>query len=379
MSEKNENDKMIKSLPGVDDDEKVRIVSVVVTIAVILVILTMLVVTLWSMLDLVLLTFIITFLFYHLLRLVNKRLGKKISKKIPDGLLLFIMYAIVIAILAILSVVFVPKLVLQISDIANMFINFNMDAFRESLDPRISQLLGEIDVNPILSEMGTFLLDSVTSVGTFSLHLIFAFLLSFMILLEKSKIRRFGETLRTSRISFVYEYAIKFGGSFVQTFGTVMKVQVMIAFVNCILSMIMLAILGFPAIIGLGIMIFLLGLIPVAGVIISLIPLCIIGFTVGGIKMIIAVIVMIIIIHAIEAYILNPKLMSTRTSLPICFVFIILLVSEHYLGVWGLLIGVPLFIFLMKSFEVNYEEACRPRPMINPDRFKNLRKKRNKE
>jgi predicted PurR-regulated permease PerM len=122
-------------------------------------------------------------------------------------------------------------------------------------------------------------------------------------------------------------------------------------------------------------MVFLLGLIPVAGVIISLVPLCLIGFNVGGFKMVVGVIIMIIIIHAIEAYILNPKLMSIRTSLPVCFVFIILLVSEHYLGVWGLLIGVPLFIFLMKSFEVNYQEASKHGSILNKNRFKRFRKK----
>lgn len=67
------------------------------------------------------------------------------------------------------------------------------------------------------------------------------------------------------------------------------------------------------------------------------------------------VIIMICVLHAIEAYLLNPKLMSSKTNLPVSFTLIILLVGEHYLGVWGLLIGVPLFLFLMKLLEVEYE------------------------
>ncbi len=63
---------------------------------------------------------------------------------------------------------------------------------------------------------------------------------------------------------------------------------------------------------------------------------------------------MICIVHAVETYILNPKLMSNRTKLPVCFVFIILLVGEHYLGVWGLLIGVPIFMFLMDILGVKF-------------------------
>ena len=51
------------------------------------------------------------------------------------------------------------------------------------------------------------------------------------------------------------------------------EAQFIIAIVNTFLSVIVLMILGFPQIVGLGIMIFFLGLIPVAGVIISLVPL----------------------------------------------------------------------------------------------------------
>ena len=63
-----------------------------------------------------------------------------------------------------------------------------------------------------------------------------------------------------------------------------------------------------------------------------------------------------VVSERLEAYVLNPKFMSNKTELPVCFVFIILLVSEHYLGVWGLLIGVPLFIFLMNALDVNFQE-----------------------
>ncbi len=377
MSEKSgkEDNQEKKALIGFAEEDKNRIISVVVTITVTLVILALLVMTLWTMLDLVLLTFILTFLFYHFQKMIKNRLGEKIRDKIPDGLILFILYLIVIGLLTWISVVFVPKLILQINEIATVFMHFDMNTMRDALDPRLAEILWDIDLNPYISDAGNFLMNSVTLIGAFSLNFVFAFLLSFMILLEKDKIRRFSETLKHSKIAFVYEHTMKFGGSFVRTFGTVMKVQVTISFVNSILSVIILGIMGFPSVIGLGIMIFFLGLIPVAGVIISLVPLCIIGFTIGGFKMVIAVIIMIIVIHSLEAYILNPKLMSTRTSLPICFVFIILLVSEHYLGAWGLLIGVPLFIFLMKSFEVDYQEACKPKPVFNPERFKNFRKR----
>lgn len=311
-------------------------------------------ITIWYMLNIALMTFLITFIFYHLIRVIQNR---KIftSLRLPDGIVLSLIYLIFILVLTILSIEFVPKLAVQFTDLANMLMRFDVNAVRDALDPRLAEALGRIDFNKYISEAGKMLATGVTKVGGFGVNFFLAMLLSFFILLEKDKIKRFGLVLGQSRISYIYEYIMTFGGNFVQTFGKVMKVQVMIAFINAVASMIILSFMGFPQIMSLGVMIFVLGLIPVAGVVISLVPLSIIAFNVGGFTKVFAVILMIVVIHAFEAYILNPKLMSDKTELPVCFVFIILLVGEHYLGVWGLLIGVPTFIFLMNALQVDFQ------------------------
>jgi predicted PurR-regulated permease PerM len=112
-------------------------------------------------------------------------------------------------------------------------------------------------------------------------------------------------------------------------------------------------ILGFPYLFALSIMIFLLSLIPVVGFVISLIPLCIIGYNIGGLAMTIYVLVMIAVLHFVEGYFLNPKLMSSKMNLPMFYTFIVLLFSEHYLGVWGLILGIPIFVFFLDILEIN--------------------------
>ena len=327
----------------------------------------------WYMLDISLLTFIITFVFYHLVELIQgKRKGLN-SVHLPDGFILSLLYSIFILILVFASIVLAPKLAAFFTDLANSLMNFNVDVVKASIDPRLADLLGNIDFNKYIADAGAMLASGVTTVGGFGVNLFFSLILSFLILLEKNKIKKFGERLADSRISFMYDYWISFGSNFVSTFGKVMKVQVTIALINSIISMIILTVLGFPQIMGLGVMIFLLGLIPVAGMIISLIPLSIIAFNVGGINKVIAVIIMIILIHTLEAYVLNPKLMSNQTELPVCFVFIILLVGEHYLGVWGLLIGVPIFIFLLNALEVDYAGAYKK------EKHHEFKKKKDKE
>jgi predicted PurR-regulated permease PerM len=322
--------------------------------------LALMLITVWYMLNLVLLTFLITFIFYNLLSAFHRVSRFRLKGRLPDGAILAFLYIFVICALSLASAHFAPKLVLQINEIAAIFRNFDYNHMFESMNPALADMLSNIDLSPYLSSASSMVLNWASRFGGFSIDLLIAMLLSFLLLLEKKKIHLFGAALANSRISFLYRYFMSFGTSFVHSFGNVMKVQVTIAFINCILSMTALTILRFPQVMGLGIMIFVLGLIPVAGVIISLIPLSIVAFYLGGISMVVAVIIMILVIHAIEAYVLNPKLMSEKTSLPVSFVFIILVVAEHYLKVWGLLIGVPLFIFLLALFEVDYKKVFTP-------------------
>lgn len=310
-------------------------------------------ITLWYMLDIVLLTFIITFIFYHLLLAIQKHYRKVLPVTIPDGLIITVLYILFVGLLIVLSYELMPKIVGQIVEIGNLLISFDVASLKDIMDERLYAAVNDLDFNTYLGQAGSLLVQGITSISVFGLNLFLSIILSFLLLLEKDKIREFGVQMSVSRISFIYQYLISFGSSFVLTFGKVMRVQVTIAFINSILSMVLLALMGFPQIFGLGVMIFCLGLIPVAGVIISLFPLCIIAFNIGGIPKVLGVLLMILIIHAIEAYILNPKLMSNKTQLPVCFVFIILLVAEHYMGVWGLLIGVPIFIFLLNMLEVD--------------------------
>ncbi|MNP10721.1 hypothetical protein D3C76_1028810 [compost metagenome] len=71
--------------------------------------------------------------------------------------------------------------------------------------------------------------------------------------------------------------------------------------------------------------------------------------------MTIYVLAMIAVLHFVEGYFLNPKLMSSKMNLPMFYTFIVLLFSEHYLGVWGLILGIPIFVFFLDILEINRE------------------------
>ncbi len=328
-------------------DKKGKIISIVVLIVMLL--------TIWYMLDVVLLTFILTFIFHSLMEKLDKIFKNFFFLHLPGIILLLLSYTVGITFLVLILAKGVPQIIGQITDFGNMLMNFDVNVVYSALNPMLASALAYVDWQSYLSLAGSFIATYATKLGALSVNFFIALILSFVIIAEKGKIKRFGENLGQSKAAFVYKYFMEYGKIFVNTFAMVMKVQVIIATVNAVLSMIMLKIIGFETVLGLGLMIFILGLVPVAGVIISLFPLCIIAFTLGGLKMVAEVILMILLLHALEAYVLNPKLMATHTKLPVCLVFIVLLVGQHYLGVWGLLVGVPIFIFLMIALNVDYQ------------------------
>ena len=77
-----------------------------------------------------------------------------------------------------------------------------------------------------------------------------------------------------------------------------------------------------------------------------------IAFTLGGITKVIDALLILAVLHVLEAYIIKPKLMSVSVHLPVFFVFLILIFSEHYMGVWGLILGIPLFVFLLDILQI---------------------------
>ena len=327
---------------------KERIVTIVVLVIILI--------TIWFMLDIAIVTFILTFVFYHLHKYAMKGLAKT-PLRIPSGIVLLIIYVVVIALCVMFAMHNAPMIMKQISDIAGALSRFDFQKFVVDIDPNFEWLASNIDVGTYLGKAADALMGGLASFGSAALNFLLSLLFSFLFILERHRIGAIGETIKGSRIAFIYRYFLLFAGSFCYTFGKVMKVQVVIAAINCAISMVYLTVSGFPYIMVLGIMIFILGLIPVAGVFISLVPLCIIAFNLGGAVKIIEVIIMIAIIHSLEAYFLNPKLMSFRTSLPVSIVFVVLIISQRYLGAWGLLIGVPIFIYILNVLNIDYRKA----------------------
>ncbi|HWL23118.1 MAG TPA: AI-2E family transporter [Ureibacillus sp.] len=296
-------------------------------------------------LNFLLLTFIFTYLAYTAFVKILHILPKSLKR---PKLLVVLMYSIIIAVVALTGYLYLPAAIHQLNSIIIQSSSIDIDQFKNLIPERVYEYIQNLDMEGILKNIADILTAAIADVSTFLLEVFMAILLSFFFILEIDKIKAFSKSFRSNKTEKVFNQVVKFGNSFLNTFGLAIKVQIQISLVNTCLSVIGLMILGFPNILGLAIMIFFLGLMPVIGVVISLIPLSIIAFQIGGLIYILYIFIMVMVIHAIEAYFLNPKLYSITMKLPVFFTFMVLIVAELLFGAWGLIIGIPLFVFIVE-------------------------------
>lgn len=305
------------------------------------------------MLNLFLLTFIFTYITYSFQKGISTRLNKFF--KVNPILIIISLYLVLSAAIGFFVSTYIPVIIKQLGEIITEISSFNFDSINIGfLTPYVSKYIHEIDFISIIKGAGLDqILKYVSNLGAWGFNVFVALILSLFFLVEKDKIKEFFSKFENSKISMVYEYTLDFGTNFLNSFGKVIQAQLIIAFVNSILSTIALFMFHFPQVLGLGVMIFIFSLVPVAGTIASLIPLCIIAYTIGGFKTIFYVLILIAVLHALESYVLNPRFMADKTELPVFIVFITLLISEHFMGVWGLLLGIPLLMFILDLLNVN--------------------------
>jgi predicted PurR-regulated permease PerM len=294
-----------------------------------------------SILNIILLTFIFSFLMNGLVNFIGKRI------RIHRNIVVLLLYTVVVSVLVYGIVKYLPMFATEISELIRQVTAFYSKPQDNVVINYIIQLLKHYEVSTYLNFGVTFLIKYFNDIGTISLQVLLSLILSLFFLLEKNRILSFTKRFKYSKIGPFYDELEYFGVKFIHTFGRVIEAQFLIAIINMIITVTGLWVMGFPQLFGLAILVFCLGLIPVAGVIISLFPLSFIAYSIGGMIKVVYVLIMILVVHAIEAYILNPNLMSSKTNLPVFYTFIVLIFSEHFFGIWGLILGIPVFVFIL--------------------------------
>ena len=187
-----------------------------------------------------------------------------------------------------------------------------------------------------------------------------ALLFSYLILIDLNRIKSGISRLRTSRVGDFYEEAAPPIARFGILLGRAVEAQAAIAVVNTVLTMVGLLLLDIPLVAMLSVIVFVCSFVPVLGVLISTTPIVLVALNAGGPALSLAAIGLVIVIHAIEAYLLNPLIYGRHLRLNPVLTLIILYVGYHAFGLWGMLLGVPVArYFIHDVFGVPFRERGR--------------------
>ncbi len=180
-----------------------------------------------------------------------------------------------------------------------------------------------------------------------------ALLFSFLVLVDLPRLKEVVDGLQRSRLRDFYAEAAPTLTRLGASVGIGIRAQASISAINTVLTTIGLAILGVPSLAMLALIVFVCGLVPIVGMLASTVPIILIAINTGGAKLIVAALAMILIVHLIEAYLLNPLIYGAEFHFNPVLTLFILFIAHHAFGIWGMLLGLPVARYLIRDvFEV---------------------------
>lgn len=138
-----------------------------------------------------------------------------------------------------------------------------------------------------------------------------------------------------------------------RSFAWVMGAQIVISAINTVLTAAFLWIGGYPYALLLICLVFLCGLLPIVGNLISNTVIVAVGFTLSP-KTGIVALVFLILIHKLE-YFLNSKIVGKRIDSPVWLTLIALLLGERVMGVPGMIIA-PVLLHYIKVESSEFQQ-----------------------
>ncbi len=332
--------------------------------------------------------FLLTFIFWYLAytlawflnsrsnflisRFISKIKTRKLLKKIFSiKFFIIIEYIIFIWIIFILATKLIPNVAEELLKITKSIpelkwyileINKQLSQFWqiEEIGGYLKEMLNN---NELFTEKNLDILknifEQIKTVSGMVLKIFIALILSFAFIIDFEKLKKYFNSMKTTSFAFFHEEYNLVITTVVNSFWKVFKAQTIIALVNTILTTLWLIIIWlifkdsidnswtiFPFIYTLAIIVFICWFIPVVWTFISSIPIIIVAIAMWWwINSGILVLLMILLVHALEAYYLNPKIVSGFMKIPISLTFLILIISEHLMWIAWLIVWVSLFNF----------------------------------
>ncbi|MCZ6793280.1 MAG: AI-2E family transporter, partial [Planctomycetota bacterium] len=215
------------------------------------------------------------------------------------------------------------------------------EEFRETVKNYREEAMGAI---------GTWVQGALGFIFKLTVQLPLSFLLAFIITFSFPKLRQGVKKLEKSRISGFYAEVAPGLTSFGHLIGRAFQAQGVIAVFNTLLTFLAVRLLGIENEVFLCVIVFFCSFIPVVGVVLSSVPIAAMAIVQPGGSVIVAleITAAILLIHFIETTVLNPKILGDMLHLHPVMVLAVLAIAGHYFGAWGLLLGVPVAVYIIR-------------------------------
>jgi predicted PurR-regulated permease PerM len=322
--------------------------------------------------PIIFLTFVLSYFANTAVNALTRRLPRR-------RLNVVLVYAVFLALIAGLLLMMVPRVLNEARNVARQYIatesareagqeNAVQREAREMVDSVIiaisghqqfaefrtsdayNVIVGKIDAAAaegtarVVGSISTFTNAALSGIVQFALSILLSFILIWDLPATAARMRTYSE----GRTADIYRAITPSITAFSRTLGRAFEAQSIVAIVNAALSSIVFLLLGLPSIALLATIVFVCSYIPIVGMIVSTVPAAFLALKAGGLPYVLWLVAGIVVMHVVEAYLLNPIIYGRHLKLHPLTVLVILLVAEHLFGTWGLILGVPVAAFFFE-------------------------------
>lgn len=279
---------------------------------------------------------VLVFIAFILMTAVNPliKLGRRI--KLPTIFVMLLVYILVLALLTTVVASLLPAVVTQTRGLTQSLPSYlgNLEAlFNIQFDPSI--IAGYFNSIPVA------LLRFVAGFFGNILSVLAVFFLAYYLVLERPNLHRY--LLRLFPRKDAEARAESLVVAVEQAVGGWVRGELFLMFVIGVMTYIGLVLLGIPYALPLAVLAGLLELVPNLGPIIAAIPAIFIGFTVSPFAGI-GALVLSILVQQLENNLIVPRIMESATGLKPLITIIVLLVGYTLGGIYGAILGIPIYV-----------------------------------
>ena len=207
-----------------------------------------------------------------------------------------------------------------------------------------------------MDSVGKFVGETIPKLLYLPFQILLILLLSFFITIDIPKMKQGLRRLRKSRVQQLYDEIAPGLYKFGKLIGKSFQAQGIIAIINASLTYLFcIRLFHIEHEAFLTVVVFICSFIPVVGVVLSGVPIVMVAVTQDGGSFMTALwaVVAILLVHFAETSFFNPKVVGEILHLHPVLVLTILAISEHFFGVWGLLLGVPVAVYIIRVVILN--------------------------